>query len=436
MEGKTPNITRTVMVKMRFQKTYKLSDDKVFSFANGLWKGKKPPFAKVSVVRNTNFRNNGQFDYSDIANLDVEIKQYEKRKLEYGDIIIERSGGGPSQPVGRVCLFDKKEDGFSFSNFTSRLRVIDSELFDSVFVHYALLNFYKRGGTEKIQNRTTGIRNLDFNQYKEICIPCPPLSEQKQIAKTLSTIQGAIETQDKIIAKIRELKKSTMEKIFTKGLNGEKTKQTEIGEMPERWEIETIGNLFEMKQGKSLSAKKQTGKHLKPFLRTSNVFWGKLDLSKVDKMDILPDERKMLELEKNDLLVCEGGDIGRTAIWKGELGECYYQNHIHRLRAKTDNIFPDFFMFWLQLAIQLKKTYGTFGNRTTIPNLSGKTLSQFALPFPPLSEQKKTVRILQSIDKKLEQHEAKKTALQDLFKTALDKLMKGKCSTKQIRRNQ
>ncbi len=79
--------------------TYKLSDEKVFSFANGLWKGKKAPFTKVSVIRNTNFRNNGKIDYSNIANFDVETKQYEKRKLEYGDIIIERSGVGLHNPL-------------------------------------------------------------------------------------------------------------------------------------------------------------------------------------------------------------------------------------------------------------------------------------------------------------------------------------------------
>lgn len=307
-----------------------------------------------------------------------------------------------------------------FASDCSTVEVKDKTKNENLYFYYALKAAQKDIYTLSSGSAQPHVYSRDI---KKIKVPCPPLSEQKQIAKTLSTIQGAIETQDKIIAKVRELKKSTMKQIFTKGLNGEKIKKTEIGEMPEGWEIETIGNLFEMKQGKSLSAKKQTGKHLKPFLRTSNVFWGKLDLSKVDKMDILPDEREMLELKKNDLLVCEGGDIGRTAIWKGELGECYYQNHLHRLRGKTDNIFPAFFMFWLQLAIQLKKTYGTFGNRTTIPNLSGKTLSQFALPFPPLSEQREIAKILQSIHRKIEQHELKQSTLENFFKTALNKLI-------------
>jgi len=100
--------------------------DEVCQFSNGLWKGKKPPFVNVGVIRNTNFTKEGTLDDSDIAYIDVEAKQLEKRRLQFGDIILEKSGGGPRQPVGRVALFDKQEGDFSFSNFTAALRVLGS----------------------------------------------------------------------------------------------------------------------------------------------------------------------------------------------------------------------------------------------------------------------------------------------------------------------
>ena len=150
-----------------------------------------------------------------------------------------------------------------------------------------------------------------------------------------------------------------------------------------------IEKLFDLKQGKSLSSKNQTGLYLKPFLRTANVFWSHLNLTKVDEMDILDKERESLLLKKGDLLICEGGDIGRTAIWNEELKECYYQNHIHRLRAKREDISPRFYMYWMNTAIRILNIYGTFGNRTTIPNLSGKRLLRFKVPLPPLQEQEK-----------------------------------------------
>ena len=82
----------------------------VCQFSNGLWKGEKPPFVNVGVIRNTNFTKEGALDDSDIAYLDVEAKKFETRRLRFGDVILEKSGGGPKQPVGRVVLFDK-EDG-------------------------------------------------------------------------------------------------------------------------------------------------------------------------------------------------------------------------------------------------------------------------------------------------------------------------------------
>ncbi len=101
---------------------------------NGLWKGKKEPFIEVGVIRNTNFTKDGFLDDSDIAYLPVEVKQYEKRKMQFGDIILEKSGGGPKQPVGRVIPFEKKEGEFSFSNFTSVIRIKDNNFLNYTFL--------------------------------------------------------------------------------------------------------------------------------------------------------------------------------------------------------------------------------------------------------------------------------------------------------------
>lgn len=114
----------------------------VCEFGNGLWTGKKPPFTKVGVIRNTNFTKEGKLDDTDIVYLDVEQSQYEKRKLKYGDIILEKSGGGPKQPVGRVVVFDKKGGEFSFSNFTSVIRVNNSNEIDFTYLHLFLYFSY------------------------------------------------------------------------------------------------------------------------------------------------------------------------------------------------------------------------------------------------------------------------------------------------------
>ncbi len=134
-------------------------------FKNGLWKGKKEPYVKVQVLRNTNFNNDGTLCFKDVAELDVEQRHFKDREIAKDDIILERSGGGPTQPVGRVVFFEKEDQfKYSFSNFTTRIRVIDKKRIFPKYLFCFLLDFYLTGKTNDIQNRTTGIRNLDFSK--------------------------------------------------------------------------------------------------------------------------------------------------------------------------------------------------------------------------------------------------------------------------------
>jgi len=135
----------------------------VCNFQNGLWKGKIPPFKKVKVLRNTNFCNSGYLDLSNVTEIEVEKKQLADRLLQKGDLILERSGGGPTQPVGRVVYFDADGE-FSFGNFTTRIRVKNpEELYDRYLWRY-LNVLYISGITEMMQKQTTGIRNLNFSE--------------------------------------------------------------------------------------------------------------------------------------------------------------------------------------------------------------------------------------------------------------------------------
>ena len=121
---------------------------------NGLWKGKKPPFVNIGVIRNANFTKDFTLRFDNVEYLDVEERQYVKRKLQKGDLIIEKSGGSEKQPVGRAVLFDKEDGDFSFSNFTSVLRIKDKNELLSEFLFIYLLYVYRRGDTLKMQKAT------------------------------------------------------------------------------------------------------------------------------------------------------------------------------------------------------------------------------------------------------------------------------------------
>ena len=199
---------------------YQLLDEKAFSISNGLWTGKHPPFAEATVLRSVNFRDSGFFDFANAAVLQVGARQLESRKLHSGDIVVERSGGGKDRPVGRVCIFEGRNGVFSFSNFTSRIRVADSGLFVPEFVHLFLHHQHMVGATRRIQQKTTNLWNLDMTQYKKIAVPCPPLPMQREIVAHMIVLRESIENAIRNEAVLQELKKSVLWRIFNAKRSG------------------------------------------------------------------------------------------------------------------------------------------------------------------------------------------------------------------------
>jgi type I restriction enzyme S subunit len=172
-----------------------------------------------------------------------------------------------------------------------------------------------------------------------------------------------------------------------------------VSEIRTDWPLTTIGAEFDIQQGKSLSPASRRGEKPRPFLRTSNVFWGQMDLMTVDQMDFTDEEFSRLSLEDGDLLVCEGGDIGRAAVYRGPSAQYAYQNHLHRLRAKTEGIVPEFVVHWLHAAFTQMGLYEGVGNKTTIPNLSRARLSQLPIPKPDPNEQRRLAAILNDLQR-------------------------------------
>jgi type I restriction enzyme S subunit len=298
----------------------------------------------------------------------------------------------------------------------------DEDNFNNQFLRFQLM--FKR--EDFLKQRYGGAQpNISQTIIKTFDILLPPLPEQRKIAYVLSTVQKAIEQQDKLIHITTELKKALMQKLFTKGTKGEKLKQTEIGWVPESWEVVTIESLFDIQQGKQVSKSNRFGTNQKPFLRTANVFWGYIDFTELDEMHFSDEEESKFTLKRDDLLVCEGGDVGRTAIWEYDKQEIYYQNHLHRLRRKKDDIIPKYFMYWMSFIVQETSYVKDAGNRTTIPNLSKSRLGSLYFPKPGIQYQEKVVSILQGLDNKINFLQKKKQTLTSLFKTLLHELMTG-----------
>jgi type I restriction enzyme S subunit len=284
----------------------KLGD--IAAFFNGLWTGKKPPYVKVGVIRNTNFSKNATLDDSDIAYLDVEIRLFEKRKLEYGDIILEKSGGGPKQPVGRVIEFCKEDGNYSFSNFTSSIRA-NSDFVYSSYLHRYLNYVYSIGITESMQSHSTGIRNLKLEEYKQLDIPLPPLSEQKRIVAILDeafqAIDKAKENAQKNLANARELFEGYLNQVFSNP--------------GKEWEEKKLGEILQIKHGYAFEGEYFSNEGKYVLLTPGNFFekGGYRDRGEKQKYFTGPIPKDFV-LHKNDLLVAmteqAAGLLGSTII--------------------------------------------------------------------------------------------------------------------------
>lgn len=406
--------------------TTTLANGDYFHFLNGLWKGKKPPYEKAVVIRNTNFKDGGILDLSDVAVLEVESRQLEKRRLEQGDIIIERSGGGPKQAVGRVCFFD--ENGslpFSFSNFTSVLRIKDHSSFVPKFVHYYLLSLYNDGFTIPLQRATTGIRNLDFEAYTKAEIPKMPLEEQEKISSLLRKIQQAIILEEKLIANVNELKGAAMQKVFSCGLHEADQKETEIGDMPKSWNVYRVSDKAKLIAGGTPS-------------RTEGKYWANgtipwVKTGEVDYCVVNDTEEKITQegmenssaklLPAGALLVAmygQGITRGKVAI----LGiDATTNQACVGLIPKSNDLFPKYLYYYLSHSYERLRSLSHGAQQQ---NLNKELVGSFQFPFPEdRKEQEEIAELLETIDKKIFVHEKRHRLLKDLFQTLLHQLMTG-----------
>src|SRR3989344_2010023 len=403
--------------------------EEVCAFQNGLWTGKRPPFVTAKVIRNTNFKNNdGTLNLGDVAEIEVEEKQLQARLLEKGDLILERSGGGPTQPVGRVVYFDAGGK-FSFSNFTTRIRVRNSKELDRVYLWRYLNLLYLSGVTEKMQKQTTGIRNLNFPEYKNLEILLPPIAEQKKIVARLEGLRGKIKEAKRLRAEAQEaaqnLLPAELYKIFTthsissnhsliranrrivkkpasvKNYGPLRRSSSEASEA--QWEEKELGEICELNPKKS-EVKDRADDLLVSFVPTSAVDEYLQTITSREERN-LGEVRKGYTYFRNDdvlfakITPCmENGKVAIARNLKNGIG--FGTTEFHVIRAKK-GVLPE----WIHYIVgqpsfrEIAKTRmtGSAGQK----RVPVQFLEKFKIPLPPVDEQKKIVARLDSLSEKI-----------------------------------
>jgi type I restriction enzyme S subunit len=291
--------------------------------------------------------------------------------------------------------------------------IIDNNLLaliveDKFFDKYVFYIFNELNMTDFLNVSTVPSINMDLLKYYKFPIT-PNLNDQKSIVsfldKKTSEIDLTIEKDTRLIELLQEKRTALINHVVTKGLDPEapmKDSMVEwIGEIPEGWELKKLKLISKIVLGKMLTPSDKGSYHLKPYLRAQNILWEKVSTDEIKEMWFSKNELKTYRLQKYDLLVSEGGEVGRTAIWKDELDECYIQNSVHKVSLNPGNN-PKYFLYAFQ-ACGNSDFFSAIVNRVSIAHLTREKLKEISFPVPNKLEQEKIVNFLDSNIKKIDQ---------------------------------
>ena len=367
------------------------------------------------VIRTTNFTNIGRLDLSSIVERDIDSIKHENKKLKFGDIIIEKSGGSPTQPVGRVVIFEEtNEDVYFCNNFTSILR--PNKNIVPKFGLYLLKNLYNKKKVLKFQNKTTGIINIKLNDYlNNTEITIPNLEVQNRIAEVLNKTQELIEKRKEQIEALDELVKSKFIEMF-----GDPVKN------PLGWKLKPFLDSGNCKNGMNFSAS-ESGVELQ-YVGVGDF----KDLSKIDNVNTLG-KVSLNKIPSNEYIL-QDGDIlfVRSNGNKDLVGRCLaiypkgvpttYSGFCIRYRKTDDKLEIPYLLQVLKTDSMRKNMAGRGAN---IQNLNQQILGSLMIPVPPIELQSQFTNFIEHVDKLKFEMEKSLKELEDNFNSLMQKAFRG-----------
>ena len=381
----------------------KLSDvcqfESGFAFKSESYKKEGVPLIRISNIKDGTITTDGCVCIQEVVESRFHVVK--------GDLLIALSGA----TTGKMGVYDKDDDAL-LNQRVGNLRVISKTCFLPEY-----RNLFMESQTATILEQAWGGAqpNISPNTIIGFDILLPPYAEQCRIVckanellalvSNIEFVQDQIETGvDDIITKVLDLaihgKLVSQDPFDEPAINLLRRINPDFkasdnlhyeGELPNGWCFSTIGDLFRHNTGKALNGKDQVGEELR-YITTSNLYWDRFDLNEVRTMPFTEAEKEKCRATKGDLLVCEGGDVGRAAIWPHDF-DVMIQNHIHRLRPREDISVRFYYYIFL-----LYKQMGLIGGKgIAILGLSSRELDKMVVPVPPVPEQHRIVTVIENL---------------------------------------
>jgi type I restriction enzyme S subunit len=405
----------------------------------GDW-GKDPEFADddyliVRCIRGSEFRN-WKTDKGRTASIrKVKKSSIETRRLCHGDILVEISGGGPDQPVGRTVLIDSdslaqhKELDKVCTNFLRLAR--PNRHIDSSYLNYFLQCFYNSGEITNYQSGSNNLRNLKFKEYISISIPLAPLNEQIRIANKLDSLLAKVDTAQARLERIPTLLKRFRQSVLAAATSGELTREwrgdAEFGITVRIGDLTT-----DIRYGTSKKCSYDEGDIA--VLRIPNIGDGKIDAGDLKFAYFDKDEKEKLSLKRGDILIIRSNGsvelVGKAALVSDKDNGYLFAGYLIRIRFSDDvQVVPKYILFCFQSPVVRNVVELNARSTSGINNINSKELAALEINLPSTVEQTEIVRRVESLfalaDTVEKQYLAAKQRLDRLSQSLLAKAFRG-----------
>ena len=255
-----------------------------------------------------------------------------------------------------------------------------------------------------------GIKNISKTFVQNVEIPMPDINKQNEIVTLLDKVDEIRVKKKQANEKLDEFLKSTFIDMFGDPKSNSMN-----------WPQEIFSKITSSRLGKMLDKKQQTGEHQKKYLANFNVQWFRFDLTNLNEMDFNIADQKEFQLLENDVLMCEGGEIGRCAIWKNDLADCYFQKALHRIRCNTEYLKAEYLVFYMYLMAKQNAFDSIIGSKATIAHLTGEKLKQLRIMLPPIKLQNEFAIIFNKVEAQKQKNEQVIEQMDNLFNSLSQK---------------
>ncbi len=353
-------------------------------------------------------------DNSDLIAIPSAIVKNPEKMISKGDILV--SSANSWNLVGKCCPVRELQYPSTAGGFISILRPT-TECLNSDYLYRWFSSVAIQRRVRSFANQTTNISNLDHKRTMKLQIPLPPLAEQKRIAAILDAADALRTKRRESLAQLDTLLQSTFLEMFGDPVTN-----------PMGWEVVAFGSIGESRLGKMLDKGKETGDCQFPYLANTNVQWGRFNMNDLRTMDFTEANRSEFQLEQGDLLICEGGEVGRTAIWREGSENIFFQKALHRVRLDQTLATPDYIYFYMWFMAH-NGGFSEFTNSATIAHLTGVKLKRLEVPTPPLDLQNRFVSIVESIEQQKVTQRQHLEELDTLFAALQQRAFNGELTT-------